>query len=126
MTRRFAVVLALAPTLTLAPTFTFAQDRGKPIRVILATGVGGTADVFMRVIGEEYHRRFGRPFVIETRAGGGMNIGARACAEAPKDGSTICSLPNPVFTYNLFLYKKLPYDPDRFAPITNPLFKRQF
>jgi tripartite-type tricarboxylate transporter receptor subunit TctC len=111
--------------LALVPTLACAQDRSKPIRVILATGVGGTADVFMRVIGEEYHRRFGRPFVIENRAGGGMNIGGRACAEAPNDGSTICSLPNPVFTYNLFLYKKLPYDPERFEPITNPFFNTQ-
>jgi tripartite-type tricarboxylate transporter receptor subunit TctC len=131
VTRRLAAVVALA----LLPSLAFAQelgkqdrgkqDRSRPIRVILATGVGGTADVFMRVIGEEYHRRFGRPFVIENRAGGGMNIGGRACAEAPNDGSTICSLPNPVFTYNLFLYKKLPYDPERFEPITNPFFNTQ-
>ena len=45
-----------------------AQDlpAGKPIRVVVATGAGGTSDVFMRVLGEEYHRRFGRPFVVET------------------------------------------------------------
>ena len=79
----------------------------------------------MRVLGDEYHRRFGRPFVIENRAGGDMNIGGRACAEAPNDGSTICSLPNAVLTYNLFLYKKLPYDPERFEPITNPFFNTQ-
>jgi tripartite-type tricarboxylate transporter receptor subunit TctC len=120
MMRRLVALLALVLVPTLAP----AQDRSKPIRVILATGVGGTADVFMRVVGEEYHRRFGRPFVIENRAGGGMNIGGRACAEAPNDGSTICSLPNPTLTYNLFLYKKLPYDPERFEPITNPFFGR--
>jgi tripartite-type tricarboxylate transporter receptor subunit TctC len=118
---RLAVVLAFA----LLPTLASAQDRAKPIRVILATGVGGTADVFMRVIGEEYHRRFGRPFVIENRAGGNMNIGGRACAEAPSDGSTICNLPNAALTYNQFLFKKLPYDPERFEPITNPFFNTQ-
>jgi tripartite-type tricarboxylate transporter receptor subunit TctC len=121
MTRRLAVALALM----LVPTLACAQDRGKPIRVILATGVGGTADVFMRVLGDEYHRRYGRPFVIETRAGGNMNIGGRACAEAPGDGSTICNLPNAALTYNQFLFKKLPYDPERFEPITNPFFNTQ-
>ena len=127
MRRRLAIVLALAlvPLLMLAPTLAPAQDRSKPLRVILATGVGGTADVFMRVLGEEYHRRYGRPFVIETRAGGNMNIGGRACAEAPPDGSTICNLPNAVLTYNQFLFKKLPYDPERFEPITNPFFNSQ-
>jgi tripartite-type tricarboxylate transporter receptor subunit TctC len=121
MRRRLAVALALM----LVPTLACAQDRGKPIRVILATGVGGTADVFMRVLGDEYHRRYGRPFVIETRAGGNMNIGGRACAEAPGDGSTICNLPNAALTYNQFLFKKLPYDPERFEPITNPFFNTQ-
>ena len=79
----------------------------------------------MRVLGEEYHRRYGRPFVVENRAGGGMNIGGRACAEAPNDGSTICNLPNATLTYNQLLYKKLPYDPERFEPITNPFFNTQ-
>ncbi len=81
--------------------------------------------MFMRVIGDEYHRRYGRPLVIENRAGGGMNIGGRACAEAPADGSTICNLPNATLSYNKFLYKKLPYDPEAFEPITNPFFNTQ-
>jgi tripartite-type tricarboxylate transporter receptor subunit TctC len=121
MMRRFALAVFVA----MLPALAAAQDRSKPIRVIVATGVGGTADVFMRVLGEEYHRRFGRPFVIETRAGGSANIGGRACAEAPNDGSTICNLPNATLTYNQFLYKKLPYDPERFEPITNPFFNTQ-
>jgi tripartite-type tricarboxylate transporter receptor subunit TctC len=117
----FTVAVGLAVTPAAAP----AQDRAKPLRIILATGVGGTADVFMRVLGEEYHRRYGRAFVIENRAGGNMNIGARACAEAPNDGSAICNLPNAAMTYNQFLFKKLPYDPERFEPITNPFFNTQ-
>lgn len=121
MKHRFAVAILAMMWPAVAP----AQDAGKPIRVIVATGVGGTADVFMRVLGEEYHRRFSRPFVVENRTGGGMNIGGRACAEAPHDGSTICNLPNTTLTYNAFLYRKLPYDPERFEPITNPFFNTQ-
>ncbi len=108
----------------LPPAPAAAQDT-RPLRVIVATGVGGTADVFMRVLGDEYHRRYGRPVVVENRTGGGMNIGGRACAEAPNDGATICNLPSSTLTYNQWLYKKLPYDPERFAPITNPFFNTQ-
>ncbi len=117
--------LAVTILAIMFPSFGSAQDTGKPLRVIVATGVGGTADVFMRVLGEEYHKRFGRPFVVENRTGGNMNIGGRACAEAPNDGSTICNLPNASLTYNQFLYRRLPYDPERFEPITNPFFNTQ-
>ena len=91
----FATAILAAAIL---PSPALAQDAGKPIRVIVATGVGGTADVFMRVLGDEYHKRYGRPFVVENRTGGGMNIGGRACADAPNDGSTICNLPNTTLT----------------------------
>ena len=123
---RMAIVgLAAAVALTAAPGDAQELPSGRPLRIIVATGVGGTSDVFMRVVGEEYHRRYGRPVVVENRTGGSMIIGGRACAEAPGDGSTICNLPNTTLTYNRFLFKKLPYDPDSFEPITNPFFNTQ-
>jgi tripartite-type tricarboxylate transporter receptor subunit TctC len=108
-----------------APAHAQNLPTGKPIKVIIATGLGGTSDVFMRVLGDEYHRRYGHPFVIENRTGGSMIIGGRACAEAANDGSTLCHLPNTTLTYNQFLFKKLPYNPESFVPITNPFFNTQ-
>jgi len=101
-----------------------AQDYPiRPIRVITAVGPGGTADTFLRVLGEELHRRLGQPFVVEPRPGGNFIIGGRACAEAPADGYTICMLSGETLAYNRFLYKSLPYDPEKdFAPITNFFF----
>src|SRR5262249_23219281 len=67
-----------------------AQDYPtRPVKAIVAVGAGGTGDIFMRVLGEELHRRWGQPIVVENRPGGASNIGARACAEAPPDGYTI-------------------------------------
>ena len=55
-----------------------------------------------------------------------MNIGSRACADAPNDGYTICILPVEPLAYNQFLYKKISFDPDKdFEPITNPFFNTQ-
>jgi tripartite-type tricarboxylate transporter receptor subunit TctC len=104
-----------------------AQDYpSKPIRVLTATGAGGTSDVFMRVLGDEYQKRHGQPIIVENRPGGSMNIGGRACAESPNDGYTICNLPAETLVHNQFLFKKLPYDPDKdFVPITNPFFNTQ-
>jgi tripartite-type tricarboxylate transporter receptor subunit TctC len=104
-----------------------AQDYPtRPVRAIVAVGAGGTGDIMMRVLGEELHRRWGQPVVVENRPGGASNIGARACAEAQPDGYTICMTPGEPLAYNQFLYKKLPFDPAKdLEPITNVFFNTQ-
>ena len=104
-----------------------AQDYPtKPIRVIASSAAGGISDIFMRTVSEELSRRWGQPIVIENRAGGGMNIGGRACAEAPPDGTTICIMSNEVVTYNQYLYKNPGFDAEKsIAPVTNLFFLTQ-
>ncbi len=104
-----------------------AQDYPtRPVRAIVAVGPGGTADIVTRVLGDELHKRWGQPLVVENRAGGASNIGARACAEAPPDGYTICVLSGEPLAYNQFLFKKLSFDPSKdFEPITNLFFNTQ-
>ena len=104
-----------------------AQDYpSKPIRVIASSAAGGISDIFMRTVGEELHKRWGQPIVIENRAGGGMNIGGRACAEAPPDGYTICIMSNEVVTYNQLLYRNVGFDAEKsIAPVTNLFFLTQ-
>ena len=101
-----------------------AQDYpNRPVRAIVAVGAGGTGDVFARVLGEQLHKRWGQPLVIENRPGAQSNIGARACAEAPPDGYTLCIMPGEPLAYNQHLFKKLPFDPVKdFQPITNLFF----
>src|ERR1700754_4954134 len=104
-----------------------AQDYpARPIRVIVTTSPGGISDVFLRALGEALHQRLGQPLVVENRAGGNMIIGARACAEAPPDGYTLCVMPGEPLIYNQFQFKSLPYDPDKsFQTITNFFFLTQ-
>jgi tripartite-type tricarboxylate transporter receptor subunit TctC len=104
-----------------------AQDYPtRPVKAIVAVGAGGTGDIFMRVLGEELHKRWGQPIVVENRPGGASNIGARACADASPDGYTICIMPGEPLAYNQFLYKKLTFDPVRdFEPIVNLFFNTQ-
>ena len=102
---------------TLSPAA--AQDYPtRPIRVIAVTSAGGTSDIFMRALAEEMHKSLGQPIVIENRPGGAFNIGARACAESPPDGYTICILPGEPIAFNQFLFKSLAYDPAAFEPVT--------
>ena len=55
---------------------------------------------------------------MENRPGGGLNIGTRACAEAVPDGATLCVLSSEPLTYNQFIYKTIPYDPEQ-GPATD-------
>jgi tripartite-type tricarboxylate transporter receptor subunit TctC len=110
-----------------APALAHAQDYPtRPIRALTATSAGGTSDVFMRVLGDQVQKRWGQPIVVENRPGGAMNVGGRACAEAANDGYTICILPAETLAYNEFLFKEIPYNPEKdFAPVTNPFFTTQ-
>ena len=123
---RTVAVLAAACVLGLAPQAAAQNNPSRPIKVIIPASAGGTQDVFMRALGEDLRKRFGHTLVIENRPGGNFNIGARACADSPPDGYTICMLPNEALVYNQFLFKKIAYDPAKdFAPITNPFFSTQ-
>jgi tripartite-type tricarboxylate transporter receptor subunit TctC len=104
-----------------------AQDYpARLVRVIVGTSPGGVSDVFIRALGDELHKSLGQPLIVENRAGGSFNIAAKACADSPPDGYTLCVLPGEPLTYNQFLFKGLAYDPEKnFAPVTNLFFITQ-
>jgi len=116
--------MLLVPALLAVAGPALARDYPtRPIRVIGITGPGGTSDIFIRALGEELHKRWGQPLIVEHRPGANGMIGAKACAEAPPDGYTLCILPGSGLNFNQFLYKKVPYDAERdFEPITNLMF----
>ena len=88
-----------------------AQDYpSKPIHVITTSSAGGISDIFIRIVGEELHKKWGQPLVVENRPGGQFNIGAKACADAAPDGYTICILPSDVLQYNRHVFRSLNYD----------------
>jgi tripartite-type tricarboxylate transporter receptor subunit TctC len=91
----------------------------RPIRVITNTSAGGLSDIFARVVGEEIRKAWGQPFIVDNRPGGSQNVGARACTEATPDGYTICILNADSMVYNQFLFKQIPFDPERNVPVTN-------
>jgi tripartite-type tricarboxylate transporter receptor subunit TctC len=101
-----------------------AQDYpNKSVRVIIPLGAGGGGDIFTRALSEELQKRLGQTFIVENRTGGGLNIGTRACAEAPPDGYTLCVLSSEPIVYSQFLFKTLPFNPEKdFEPITNLFF----
>lgn len=91
----------------------------RAVKVVVPFPPGGGIDVLIRAIAEELSQKWGKPVIIENRSGAGGNIGAEAAARADPDGHTLLATVNQTLTANRFLYRNLPYDPDRsFAPIT--------
>jgi tripartite-type tricarboxylate transporter receptor subunit TctC len=101
-----------------------AQDYPtRPLRIVFPLAAGGGGDVFTRALAEELQKAWHQPVVVENRPGGGQNIGARACVEAAPDGYTLCLMSSEPAVYNQFLFKTIPYDPEKdLQPIANLFF----
>jgi len=117
--KRFMMAAAMAAAMVAAPAL--ADDYpNKPIHVLTTSSAGGISDIFMRVLGDALRPSLNnQPLIIENRPGAAGGIAARACQDATPDGYTICILNVDVLAYNQFLFKTIPYDPDKLAPVVN-------
>jgi tripartite-type tricarboxylate transporter receptor subunit TctC len=114
------LLASAAMAVALISTSARADDYpSRPIHVLTTSSAGGISDIFMRVLGEELHKKLGQPLVIDNRPGGAGNIAARACTEAQPDGYTICIINADTVVYNQYLFKKLPFEPAKLTPIVN-------
>ncbi len=114
-------ISAIVGVLFAWPVVATAQNYPtRPIKAVTTTSAGGISDIFMRALGDELHKRWGQPIVVENRPGGMQNVGARVCTEAAPDGYTICILNAEPMAYNQFLLKSMPFDPEKgVQPVTN-------
>ena len=110
----FAVIFAL-----LAGPARADDYPNRPIRVFTTSSAGGISDIFMRVLNDAMQSRLGQPLIIENKPGGAGNIAARACQDATPDGYTICIINADTMIYNQFMFKSIPFDPEKLTPIVN-------
>lgn len=88
-----------------------AQDYpNRPIRIVVPTAPGGSADILARLIGNKLREHWGQPIVVENRAGAGQMIGADHVAKSAADGYTIMLLTG-TYTTSAAIQPKLPFDP---------------
>ena len=81
----------------------------RPVRLILQTAPGGSADVLARLIGQWLSERLGQPFVIDNRPGAAGNIGTESVVHAAPDGYTLLIIASNN-AINASLYDKLNFD----------------
>lgn len=121
MMRRLLPVALLAATLSVLPVFpAFAQSfPSQTVRIVVPYAAGGSTDVLARALAKELSTVWDRPVLVENIAGADSAIGASRVASSPPDGHTLMVTIDPTVVGNRFLFKKLPYDPDKgLAPIT--------
>ena len=85
----------------------------RAVKVIVPYPAGGSTDVLARILGERLNAMFNQPFVIENRPGAGGNIGIGIVSASPPDGYTVGMATIGHFAINQFLYKDMPYDPQK-------------
>ena len=116
---RRLLTLALATAALAFGTHASAQQApastypSKPIQLIVPFPAGGATDGVARLVAEKLRTRVGQPVLVDNKAGASGILGTDFVAKAPADGHTlVLSLSTSLLT-NQFLYKKLPYSPQR-------------
>lgn len=112
-------VLAVASVCTI-PSQALAQSYpSRTVTIVVPVLAGGAVDVVARTVAAKLQDYWKHPVVIENKPGAGGILGSTFVAKAPADGYTLLITPHGAVSYNVSLYKKLPYDPkNAFVPIT--------
>jgi tripartite-type tricarboxylate transporter receptor subunit TctC len=114
-----AIIAALIVVATLASPASAQSWPNKQVTFIVPFSAGGTTDLFGRLLTQHMQQKFGKPFIVENRAGAGGNLGAAAVAKAAPDGYTFLVGTVSTHAINPFLYAKLPYDTVKdFQPVS--------
>jgi tripartite-type tricarboxylate transporter receptor subunit TctC len=114
-----AVIGALAILGALSAPAAAQSWPEKQVNFIVPFSAGGTTDLFGRLLTQHMQQKFGKPFIVENRAGAGGNIGAGMVAKAAPDGYTFLVGTVSTHAINPFLYSKLPYDTVKdFQPVS--------
>jgi len=91
----------------------------RPVRMIVPFPPGGANDIVARLVAQRLSEQWGKPVVIDNRAGAGGNIGMETGARADADGYTLTIGSNSTLATNVVLEPSLRFDPRRdFAPVS--------
>ncbi|MEI9805728.1 MAG: tripartite tricarboxylate transporter substrate binding protein [Pseudolabrys sp.] len=112
----------IAAALLLATGFASpAQAQDYPqqtIRIVVAFGPGGGADIVGRILAESMARKLGKPVIVENKPGAGGIIGNDAVAKANPDGYTLGIMTAGQIVAAV-TKKDMPYDTNTaFAPVS--------
>jgi len=118
MNRLFLSGLALAFGLAFAAMAHTQTFPGKPLKLVVPFGPGGSSDVVARIVAEGAGEALGQPMLIENVPGAGGNIGTARVAKAAPDGYTLVECTIGTCAINPSIYAQTGYDLQKdFAPV---------
>lgn len=113
--RRTLLALAVVACL---PVGAASAYPNQPVTLVVPYPPGGTTDIAARAMANAMQEHLGQTLVVENRPGAGGNVGMDVLARAKPDGYTIAMGTIGTQTINQFLYKDMPFDPEKdFDPI---------
>jgi len=83
------------------------------IKWVVPYPAGGGTDNLARTLAESMRAGLGQQIVIENRPGAATNVGAELVARSRPDGYTVMSGDNAVLAFNEYLFKSLPFSPEK-------------
>ena len=120
MNRTLMLALTAAIAVLAAAPAAAQNYPTKPVKFVTPYPPGGTTDILARLLGTKLQQSLGQPFLVESKAGAGGNVGTDSVAKAPGDGYTILMGASGPLAINVSLFKNLPYNPEKdLAPVVH-------
>lgn len=117
ITRRGGLLAGLGAMLPAGTSLAQGTWPARPVRIVVPYAPGGGTDITNRAIAEGLTQHFGRPFLVENRAGANGIIGAEVVARAQPDGYAFVG-PNGTHAMLRHITPQLPFDPIAdFSPV---------
>ena len=114
------------PIFSEASVDTAKRFPSKPMRIFNPFPVGGGPDGVSRLIASKLGERYKQPVVVENRPGANGFLAIDAFRHGARDGHDLLVLDLVHLTAYRWLFKQLPYDPQRdFTPLM-PTFRTHF
>ncbi|AQV98688.1 ABC transporter substrate-binding protein [Cupriavidus necator] len=104
--------------LSLAPRVRAQGYPERPVRIVSVTSPGTVVDDYTRSLAKYVGQKLGQSVIVENRPGGNLIVGTDYVAKSAPDGYTLLLTSSSSMSANRYLFKQLPYNPDKdFAPV---------
>ncbi len=105
----FLVTMLAAQTSAYGQQESSSDYPSRTIRIIVPFAPGGGSDFIARSVGNALSERWGKPVIVENKAGAGSTLGASYALKSPADGYTLLLISSS-YAVNPAVYSNMTFD----------------